>query len=164
MDKRTKQYRHLHRWFNKYTRAAAVAGLIVGSLITLAYLQETTKTPIPVLVTPVSKAESVEPVETPPFCKDVISCIRDVGEELGYPNRIITEMIRISRCESNHRPTVKNPNSTATGVFQVLIGTWKYAKCEGSRTNYEDNIRCAYKVRELQGNGAWNASKKCWNQ
>ena len=165
LDKRTREYRNLHLWFNRYTRAAAVAGLIVGSLITLAYVDYQLKQPLPELLSPLSEVQGMEVTPTPkPFCRDVISCIRDIGEQEGYQNYVIREMIRIAKCESGYRLNAKNPTSTATGIFQILTGTWGYAKCEGSRTNMEDNIRCAYKVRDLQGNSAWNASKHCWKQ
>lgn len=81
-------------------------------------------------------------------------------------------MLTIAYCESgNHtrsgcvgpiNPSAKNPRSTATGVFQILIGTWHAYGCTGERTNAADNIRCARKIYDESGTTPWNASKYAW--
>ena len=117
------------------------------------------------------------------FCYDPLICIRDVGEELGIDNQLIMTMIRIARSESKcdtktnancipdngvsgpgFDPYAKNPKSTATGIFQILLGTWEDSGCTGSRTDFEDNIRCGYRVLARQGLGAWNASREVWDR
>ena len=98
------------------------------------------------------------------YCFDPIICIRDVGEELGVPNQEIMEMIRIGKAESGLVPTAKNPKSTATGIFQIIIGTWNSCGCSGDRTDFIDNIKCGYKIRAIQGNGAWNESQGVWDR
>ena len=50
-------------------------------------------------------------------------------------------------------PLAKNKNSSAKGVFQIIDGTWKGYKCTGSVLIYEDNIQCAKKIYE--SNGDW---------
>lgn len=73
-------------------------------------------------------------------------------------------MVSIARAESKFDPKAKNPNSTATGVFQILIGTWNdpYYGCVGERTNAEDNIDCARKIYEKSGTVPWNSSSAHW--
>lgn len=51
--------------------------------------------------------------------------------------------LRIAKCESSLNPLAKNPNSTATGLYQFLDGTWEWigAEAEGlDRTNPEHSI------------------------
>ena len=56
-------------------------------------------------------------------------------------------------------PNAKNPNSTASGVFQFIRGTWN-EMCEGDVFNENDNIRCGVKILS-QKNGIrhWEASR-----
>lgn len=99
------------------------------------------------------------------FCNDVVNCIRDVGEELGESNNDIMTMIRISKKESNHNPRAKNRTSSASGVFQIIAGTWYSNDCVGDKWNAEDNIRCAYEIHKHRGFQPWevctNGSVKC---
>jgi hypothetical protein len=90
-----------------------------------------------------------------PFCADVIKCIRDVGEELGRDNKTIMTMIRIAKAESQLNPRAKNPKSSASGVFQIIAGTWYSNDCVGDKWIAEDNIRCAYKIQEKRGFQPW---------
>lgn len=95
-------------------------------------------------------------------CKDVVTCIREVGESLGVSNKDIMTMIRIAKAESGYKPSAKNSTSSARGVFQILLGTWEDNNCEGSRLNYHDNIVCAYKLYQARGFQPWDASKSKW--
>ena len=82
-------------------------------------------------------------------------------------------MLEIAYCESGVQtptdcygpinPAAKNPRSTATGVFQILIGTWNAYGCTGERTNAADNIACAKKIHDARGTRDWNASKHAWS-
>lgn len=71
-------------------------------------------------------------------------------------------MIRIAAAESSFDPKAKNPGSTATGLFQILAGTWKSYGCTGSRTNAADNIACAKKMYEESGTIPWKSSEDKW--
>jgi len=57
-------------------------------------------------------------------------------------------------------PRAKNPNSTASGIFQFINGTWN-SMCEGDVFNEDDNIKCGVKVLS-SSNGLlhWEASRK----
>lgn len=51
----------------------------------------------------------------------------------------------IAKCESQFNPFAKNPNSSASGIFQFTRTTWNEF-CTGSVYDYRDNIRCFLKV------------------
>lgn len=64
----------------------------------------------------------------------------------------------IAQNESNFIPSAKNPKSSAQGIFQILIGTWKYYGCEGERLNYQDNTDCALHILKTpNGLDNWKA-------
>lgn len=105
-------------------------------------------------------AEPEEPVvEIPPY-------VRKGREE--YYLMIYKEfknepvMLRIAFAESGFNPLAKNPNSTASGLFQILKGTWAAHKCEGEVFDAEDNIACARKIYDRNGTRDWLASKNGW--
>lgn len=108
---------------------------------------------------PTGQTIQVQAVERA-FCNDVINCIRDVGEELGRDNQTIMTMIRIARAESNFRERAKNPRSSASGVFQIIAGTWYSNDCVGDKWIAEDNIRCAYKIQAKRGFQPWEVCTK----
>jgi len=112
----------------------------------------------PTKVTPTNSFNEIEGHREP------INYIRHRGEELGQSNSDIMKMIRIARCESKFKADAKNPNSTAKGIYQFLNGTWK-ANCPNSDVlNFIDNIDCAWKVYQKQGDTPWHSSQACWNK
>ena len=63
--------------------------------------------------------------------------------------------LELAHLESRFEPEIKNPSSTATGIYQFLLGTWK-TNCKGERTDPEDNIRCAMDIlKEPTGIQHW---------
>lgn len=163
LDKRLKKYRQLHLWFNQYTRAAFVAGLIIGLLIGFSIKHSVQTSPEAVKPTIISVVGEVKAYETP--CDfDAITYIRCSGEKLGKTNQEITTMIRIARSESNFRANAKNARSTASGVFQIIYGTWNSNNCQGNAFNFVNNIDCAWKIQSRRGFQPWNASKRAWNK
>lgn len=79
---------------------------------------------------------------------------------LAFPDAPV--MVEIARAESQFNPSAKNPNSTATGLFQILIGTWHGYGCTGERTDPEDNIACARIIYDQDGTTPWMASSYHW--
>lgn len=81
-------------------------------------------------------------------------------------------MLHVAYCESGNQtptgcigpidPNAENPGSTATGVFQILIGTWEDYGCTGNRMDAEDNIACARKIYDQSGLTPWEASRHKW--
>ena len=140
---------------------AGVAGIYIACLIAFACFPKT-------LHTPAIKASEIEPLVTPTItpsprsCYDNIDKIRCIGEDLGYDGKVISTMIRIARAESNFRSNAKNPTSTASGIFQIIYGTWNSNDCQGSAFNAEDNIRCAYKLYANRGFQPWASSSSKW--
>lgn len=77
-------------------------------------------------------------------------------------------MVRIADAESDFRPNATNPHSSASGLFQILRGTWKYYGCEGDfetdRFDVDKNIACARKLYDKSGTSPWNPSKHDWGR
>lgn len=164
------------RWLNKYTRAGFFLGAILGALFGM-YMVESQKVTIKdvgqIISTPVVGVKAEKPQV--PCDYDPITYIRCRGEELGYSNKVITTAIRIARAESNFRPLVKNPSSTATGIFQFINSTW-HRYCAGKNVyDYKDNIDCFYKLYAEQTEryskkglvydfNDWDASRHAWEE
>lgn len=72
-------------------------------------------------------------------------------------------MVRVARCESSLRPEVENsqPNSSATGIFQILANTHNVDK--RWLKNYKVNIAIAKQMFDQQGVRPWEASRHCWS-
>ena len=69
---------------------------------------------------------------------DVFALIVKLSKEYGVDTKTA---LRIAKCESGFRAEARNPNSTATGVYQWLSGTWSHIGNPGDRLNAEDSIR-----------------------
>ncbi len=73
-------------------------------------------------------------------------------------------MLEIARAESNLDPTAKNASSTASGLFQILNGTWEAYGCVGDVFEATDNIDCARKIFYKEGTKPWEASRTIWEK
>lgn len=172
IDRRTKKGKFVARWFNKYTKAAFVAGLLVGGLAGLVLANPSIASPKPLQQMKVEEVGAVtDKYQERGYsrCFDPIICIRDLGEELGFDNQTILTAIKIARAESNFNQYAKNKSSTAKGIYQFIDGTWRaYCLKDGNVYDYEDNIRCFYKVLKTDGTvkglGHWASSKGAWNK
>jgi len=71
-------------------------------------------------------------------------------------------MIKVASCESGLNPKAENPNSSATGLFQILSQLhqvkkqWLY--------NEDVNIAIAKQMFDASGTNPWKSSKKCWSK
>lgn len=98
-----------------------------------------------------AKSTSNEPIRQPTPQEYLAEL---AGNNFELLNRIII-------CESGWKSTAKNPNSTASGIFQFIATTWN-SWGEGDVFNPYDNIRAGVKLFEAQGTHPWTASKSCW--
>lgn len=81
-------------------------------------------------------------------------------------------MVEIARCESQFKQftkkgaVVKNPHSTAIGLFQIMSSLHKEtaAKMGMDITTVEGNTAYARYLYENEGTKPWNASKACWGK
>lgn len=74
--------------------------------------------------------------------------------------------VHVAFCESSHDPGKTNgKGSTASGLFQIIRGTWDGYHCTGNPFNADDNIACSYKLYQADGwnsSATWEASSNCW--
>lgn len=73
----------------------------------------------------------------------------------------------VAFCESSYNPLLKNAGSSASGLFQIIRGTWIDNGCAGDPFNADDNIACARKIYNRYGwasSASWKASKHCWSK
>lgn len=79
-------------------------------------------------------------------------------------------LVSIARCESGFRQfdengrILKNPNSSATGVMQIMSSVHRHA---ASRLNYDintlaGNLGYAKHLYKTEGTRPWNPSRHCW--
>ena len=75
-------------------------------------------------------------------------------------------LLRIAKCESSLNPNAKNPNSTASGLFQFLTSTFiHYAQAYElplEKNNPEIQAELAAKMIKDGGIIHWYASRNCW--
>lgn len=171
LDRRLKLTANLRVWFNRYTRAAAVWGLLVGTVGTLYVIDQPNNKVKLDLSKPLSQTIEVKPIEAKEnkyqargyaYCFDPITCIRDIGEEMGFSNQDIITAIKIGKCESGLRPDAMNKNKNGTfdlGVMQINDVHGKRINRQ-DRLDFEKNIRFAWTLRKEQGHwGAWSCYK-----
>lgn len=121
----------------------------------------------------ITVAQTIPVVATPVFIEgsstDGIALVASSTLPTPTPQELVIQafpdapvMVRIAAAESSFIPTAKNPASTATGIFQILSGTFKSYKCDGVQSNASDNIACARKIYNKEGTAPWNSSKNVW--
>jgi len=84
------------------------------------------------------------PVPPPPSAEEIV---RDYWKD-------DPTMIWIIEKESQFNPNAKNPNSSASGLGQVLRGTWE-AECYGDVFDIYDNLNCTRILRDRYGYSQW---------
>lgn len=162
LDGRSKTRRQLKK--NSHTLlAVAVLGSLAGAILAVTIFRAKIEIPAepvkPTVMAPM--VVQVQAAETP-FCYDPITCIRDVGEELGKSNQEILMMIRIAKAESGLRPDAINKNSNGTfdlGVFQINdVHSKRISRTD--RMDFVKNIRFAWQLQTEQGFNPWVVYKK----
>lgn len=90
--------------------------------------------------------------------------IRQKAKEAGLEAE---KVVRIAKCESGFKPSIKNANSTASGLFQYLDSTWKSMSAKYGITTQKNDpygqIELTIKILVDGGWGHWNASRSCWD-
>jgi len=64
------------------------------------------------------------------------------AKEYQFP---VDTALRIAQCESTMGTMIKNPHSSASGVYQFTRSTWSNY-CHGDVMNEEHNIRCFMEI------------------
>lgn len=165
MSKKKQTDQQLSTKINFWVGLVTLSALVGGGLSMLLHYSI-----YPIKTSPSKPQSMIKPVvvevlASDRFCDTPIKCIRDVGEELGESNEHIMQMIRISqheaKCNTKYSktcvptngvsgigidPHAKNPHSSASGMFQVIAGSWYNYDCKGDKWNIEDNTRCGYKI------------------
>jgi soluble lytic murein transglycosylase-like protein len=84
-------------------------------------------------------------------------------------NYSVAKALSIAECESGFIAHAKNKGSTASGIFQIIDGTWIYTRekmglsTTTSIKNYPKlNIEAGIFLLALEGDRHWDASKECW--
>lgn len=107
-----------------------------------------------------------------PLTPSVEVVIAEQARLYGVDARLATTIAKCENPELN--PLAKNPNSSATGIFQFLKGTWEfYGKkhwgvlSTRSVKDADDNIELAMWVMGNYGTADWEAdptSYACWGK
>ncbi len=98
-----------------------------------------------------------------------VQTVREYVEEYFADEPI---MIAIAQCESEfkqftkHGAPVKNPKSSAIGIFQVMssLHTGTASTLGLDIKTVEGNAAYARYLYEKEGTRPWNASKACWGK
>lgn len=83
--------------------------------------------------------------------QDTADKIVNIGREMGKNDTQIQSALKVAYIESSLGANKgKNPDSTASGLYQYLDGSWK--KENGNKNNDEDAIRAFYKDMQIFDN------------
>jgi hypothetical protein len=62
------------------------------------------------------------------------------------------QALRVANCESGYNPRAYNPYSSASGVFQIIPGTWaRTSRAWFSPFNAQANVAAAHEIFERDG-------------
>jgi hypothetical protein len=104
----------------------------------------------------------LERVAERPIYNSVLTLEEYAVFEASKRNIDIETLLRVVQCESGWDQWAKNKNSSASGLFQILRGSWEYYGCSGNVFAGRDNIDCAMIIIERDGFVPWDSSKSCW--
>lgn len=62
------------------------------------------------------------------------------------------DCVRIAKCESEFKYNAKNPNSSATGIFQYITGTWDWI---GGGDIYDIELQTDYFIKYYKRYPDW---------
>lgn len=93
--------------------------------------------------------------------KDPVSYLEYAGKQRGLTDEEITTLKAIMWCESRFDPNAQNPNSTASGAFQIVRSTF-IANSDypwEQRYGIMENIETALNLYERRGTQPWVCKK-----
>lgn len=91
------------------------------------------------------------PVSEPDAIREIVE---QKAEEYGVDKELAIDLCMYE--SAGCQPEIKNPNSSALGLYQFLTGTWD-GLCEGERINPNDNADCAMRLISEGGITHWTA-------
>ena len=71
----------------------------------------------------------------------------------------------IVQCESGGDPTAQNASSSASGLYQMVDGTWKAyggSTAHARQASVAEQTAVAQRLLADEGTSPWNASRSCW--
>ncbi len=72
----------------------------------------------------------------------------------------------IVQCESGGDPTAQNASSSASGLYQMIDGTWKAyggSTAHARQASVAEQTAVARRLMAAEGTSPWNASRSCWS-
>lgn len=159
--------RHPMFWPALATIIIIELGIIVGAYLdSKQVIQLTYADPITKIEAEVKKA--VEPVKAEAKVLGVSTVDKNDVQGLirKYFGKDADMALKIAKCESGMNPNSKNKTSTASGVFQIIKGTWiGNRQAMGLDTDLnlrfdaEENVKTAYKIFQDQSWRPWECRK-----
>jgi hypothetical protein len=123
-----------------------------GSTSGAAVTHQTPASPAPVKKAPAVPARPAPAKPAPVHAAPSVPAGSVQAEIVAVFGRYANAALAVARCESGYNPSAKNPNSTASGVFQFLTSTWATTSYAGySPFNAWANIHAAYQVFSRDG-------------
>lgn len=139
-----------------------LAMIAIGATLNWLYSEPKDTELLNPLIGEVHAQEAPQTIVLPPIKKPTI----EEKIRLAFPEN--PDMaVHVAFCESSLNPNAKHTNSSASGLFQIIRGTWKGYKCGDNPFDPDQNIECARKIYLKNGWGrasSWLASKPCWSK
>ncbi len=115
---------------------------------------------------PLAVDSTSRPLSPIPTRVNVEAVIRQAAVSQGVNADLF---LKIGWCESKYNPSALNPVSGAAGLFQHIETTWvansrRYGWTGASPFNPEASANVAAAMIAHGNIGAWDASRKCWDQ
>lgn len=157
MDRRTTHYKRTKKVITQWS-------IIWVLLICIVYMASPVRTPISpcpetgCALPTVPAVKAAEPVKSPVTVEEKIRAAFPEDPDMA---------VKVAFCESSLNPNAKHTNSSASGLFQIIKGTWRGYKCGDNQFDPDQNIECARKIYLRNGWGStasWAASKPCWSK
>lgn len=115
----------------------------------------TTTLPPPTTTTTVAEPSTVTtmPPSPPVHAAAAAPAVVSDGQVNGYPCGGDLPTCQVLRCESGGNPTAENPTSSASGLWQILDGTWDGFGGYGHASHAPAEVQNA-KARDVWAGGA----------